>query len=45
MVEEVSAAIEGRPGWLLPLGESIDTARILDAAFASARAGGEPVAL
>jgi predicted dehydrogenase len=45
MVEEMSAAIEGRGGWLLPLTESIATAAVLDAAFASARADGRPVPL
>jgi D-xylose 1-dehydrogenase (NADP+, D-xylono-1,5-lactone-forming) len=45
MVEEVSAAVGGGSGWLLPLSESLATAAVLDAAFASARAGGEPVAV
>jgi hypothetical protein len=44
-VEEVSAAVGGGSGWLLPLSESLATAAVLDAAFASARAGGEPVAV
>jgi D-xylose 1-dehydrogenase (NADP+, D-xylono-1,5-lactone-forming) len=39
MVEEVSAAIEGRPGWVVPLAESRATAAVLDAAFAAARTG------
>ena len=42
MVEETSAVIEGRPGWVLPLSESLATAAVLDAAFRSARAGGRP---
>ncbi len=37
MVEETSAVIEGRPGWVLPVGESIETSRILDAIFDAAR--------
>jgi predicted dehydrogenase len=37
MVEETSAVIERRPGWVLPVGESVATARILDAIFAAAR--------
>jgi hypothetical protein len=45
MVEEMSAAIEGRDGWVLPLTESVATAAILDAAFASARADGRAVSL
>jgi len=45
MVEEVSAVIEGRGGWVLPLTESVATAAILDAAFASAGADGRPVSL
>ena len=43
MVEETSAVVEGRPGWVLPLEESRQTAAVLDAAFASGRAGGSPV--
>lgn len=42
MVEEVSSALSGGDGWLLPLAESRACAAVLDAAFASARAGGEP---
>jgi predicted dehydrogenase len=45
MVEEVSAAISGGSGWLLPLAESLATASVLDAAFASARSAGAPVAV
>ena len=45
MVEEVSSVLRGGPGWVLPLSESRDTAAVLDAAFASAAAGGEPVGL
>lgn len=37
MVEEVSAAITGGSGWLLPLSESRATAAVLDACFESAR--------
>ena len=44
MVEETSAVIEGRPGWVVPLAESRATAAVLDAAFESAAAG-TPVAL
>ncbi len=43
MVEEVSSALRGGPGWVLPLSQSRDTAAVLDAARASAAAGGEPV--
>ncbi len=43
MVEEVSSVIAGGPGWLLPLAESRETAAVLDAACASAAAGGRPV--
>ena len=45
MVEEVSGALRGGTGWTLPLSESLATAVVLDAAFASARAGGESVAV
>jgi predicted dehydrogenase len=45
MVEEVSSVLRGGPGWLLPLEESRQTAAVLDAAFASAARGGEPVLL
>jgi len=44
MVEEVSSVLSGGPGWVLPLEESRLTAAVLDAAFASAAAGGDPVA-
>jgi predicted dehydrogenase len=44
MVEETSAVIEGRDGWVVPLADSRATAAILDAAFESA-ASGSPVAL
>lgn len=37
MVEEVSAVIEGRSGWVLPIGASIEAARVLDAIARSAR--------
>ena len=43
MVEEMSSVIAGEDGWVLPLAESRATAAVLDACFASARAGGEPV--
>jgi predicted dehydrogenase len=39
MVEETSAVIEGRPGWVLPVSESIETARVLDAIRDSAAQG------
>jgi xylose dehydrogenase (NAD/NADP) len=44
MVEETSAVIEGRDGWVVPLADSRATAAILDAASESA-ASGTPVAL
>ncbi len=44
MVEETSAVIEGRGGWVVPVAESRATAAVLDAAFESA-ASGTPVAL
>ena len=44
MVEELSSVLAGGPGWLLPLSESRATAAVLDAARASAAAGGDPVA-
>jgi len=43
MVEAFSSAVRGGDDWLLPLEESRLTAAVLDAAFASAAAGGEPV--
>jgi hypothetical protein len=43
MVEAMSARIAGRDAWLLPLSESRATAAVLDACFASARAGAEAV--
>ena len=43
MVEEVSSVLRGGPGWVLPLAESRQTAAVLDAARASAAAGGDPV--
>jgi len=42
MVEEVSSALRGGPGWVLPIAESRQTAAVLDAAFASAARDGEP---
>jgi predicted dehydrogenase len=45
MVEEVSSVLRGGPGWVLPLEQSRQTAAVLDAAFASAARGGEPVLL
>jgi xylose dehydrogenase (NAD/NADP) len=45
MVEDVSAVIRGRPGWVLPVVESRATAAVIDACFASARAGGQPVSV
>ena len=45
MVEEVSSVIEGDRGWVVPLAESLATAAVLDAAFASSRSGGEPAAV
>jgi D-xylose 1-dehydrogenase (NADP+, D-xylono-1,5-lactone-forming) len=43
MVEQVSSALRGGDGWLLPLPESRQTAAVLDAARASAAADGAPV--
>jgi D-xylose 1-dehydrogenase (NADP+, D-xylono-1,5-lactone-forming) len=43
MVEEVSAALRGEPGWLLPLAQSRSTAAVLDAARDSAARDGEAV--
>lgn len=43
MVEETSRAVAGADGWVVPLPESRATAAVLDAAFASARAGGVAV--
>jgi len=43
MVEEVSSALSGGPGWLLPLAQSRQTAAVLDACRASAGADGDPV--
>ena len=43
MVEEVSSLVRDGPGWALPLAESRQTAAVLDAAFASAASGGQPV--
>ena len=40
MVEEFSSVLSGGPGWVLPLEESRQTAAVLDAARASAAAGG-----
>jgi len=44
MVEEMAAVIDGRPGWVLPIAESLACAQVLDAAFESAAAG-VPVAI
>ena len=44
MVREVSSVLRGGPGWVLPLSESRDVAAVLDAARASAAAGGAAVA-
>jgi xylose dehydrogenase (NAD/NADP) len=44
MVENVSAVIEGRAGWLVPLADSRATADVIDAAFQSSAAG-TPVAV
>jgi D-xylose 1-dehydrogenase (NADP+, D-xylono-1,5-lactone-forming) len=43
MVEEISEVIRGRGGWLLPLSESLDGAKAIDAIFASSRSGGTAV--
>ncbi len=45
MVEEMSSVLRGRPGWVLPLSESRDTAAVLDACFTSAGQDGEPVSV
>jgi predicted dehydrogenase len=42
MVEEVSSVLRGGTGWVLPVAESRQTAAVLDAARASAAAGGDP---
>jgi predicted dehydrogenase len=44
MVEQMSAVVEGRDGWVVPLAESRTVAQVLDAAFESAAAG-TPVAI
>jgi D-xylose 1-dehydrogenase (NADP+, D-xylono-1,5-lactone-forming) len=43
MLREVGSVLRGGEGWALPLEESRRTAAVLDACFASAAAGGEPV--
>ncbi len=43
MVREVSSVLRGGPGWVAPLQESRDVAAVLDAARASAAAGGAAV--
>jgi predicted dehydrogenase len=43
MVEEVSSAVRGGPGWLLPVERSRATAVLIDACLTSAAAGGTPV--
>jgi len=43
MLQAVSARVRGGGDWVLPLAESRDTAAVIDACFASARAGSEPV--
>ena len=43
MVAEVSSVLQSGPGWVLPVGESRDTAAVLDAARASAAADGAAV--
>jgi xylose dehydrogenase (NAD/NADP) len=45
MIEEMSAAIRGGVGWLLPSAQSRATAAVLDACFASARGGSGAVAV
>ena len=45
MVEEMSAVVGGGEGWLVPLSDSLGTAAMLDAAFASSRANGAPAAV
>ena len=45
MVEEVSSVLAGRAGWVVPIEESLATAAVLDAAFASSRAGGTATAV
>jgi D-xylose 1-dehydrogenase (NADP+, D-xylono-1,5-lactone-forming) len=42
MVAEVSAAIADGSGWVVPLAESRETAAVIDACMASARAGSRP---
>jgi predicted dehydrogenase len=43
MVEEVSSVLRGGPGWVVPHEQSRQCAAVLDAAFASAARGSEPV--
>jgi predicted dehydrogenase len=43
MVEEVSSALRGGPGWVLPLDRSRSTAALIDACLTSAGAGGTVV--
>jgi xylose dehydrogenase (NAD/NADP) len=43
MLEEFSEVIRGRDGWVLPLAESLEGAKLIDACFASARSGGAAV--
>jgi predicted dehydrogenase len=43
MVEAVADVVRGGDAWVLPIDESLATAAILDAAFASARGGSAPV--
>lgn len=43
MLEEVSSALRGGPGWVLPLERSRATAVLIDACLTSAAAGGTPV--
>lgn len=43
MVEEVSSALRGGPGWVLPLERSRATAVLIDACLTSAAAGGTAV--
>jgi predicted dehydrogenase len=43
MVQEFGSVLRGAAGWVLPVAQSRQTAAVLDAARASAAAGGEPV--
>lgn len=43
MFEQTSAVARGEPGWVLPLGDSRETAALVDAALASAASGSSTI--